>query len=218
MTECAWWTSIFSRVAVPRLMFGAEGVDSDRAALRHLVDEVIKPLRRGDPLENVALPARYIAAKKTSRRPVAGRRLPHFLFTSDLPFVSDFVADILSAHDTGAMRLVPAKFMEYGGTDEIDEAMHLLIPGNAKTCIIGYSDAALQSAGRGPKAGKIIFAKQTYSDDDIRLGKTATGGPEVWVDPGLLGGLFVSDAVKVRLDAAGTGGEFHWKRAPVVAE
>ncbi|MEE4118715.1 MAG: hypothetical protein V2I65_06850 [Paracoccaceae bacterium] len=182
--------------------------DAQRAALRHLVEEVIKPLGRGDPLAGVTVPTRYVATEAVERGELLGkdgRRLPDYLVASDLPFVSAAVADVLAQIDTGRGRVLPVEFFEHDGQTRIGARMGLLIPGNAKDTITEVSEAVrmTRSASRRNAPDAFFFARHSHGADAVALSDAAGRAPDLWVEARLIGALFFSDRARAALDDAG---------------
>lgn len=221
----AWWTTLKGRPTEDRLMFGAGPVmegdaDARRAALRHIVEDVIKPLDKGDPLDGVTIPTRYVATEAVDPDALTGsdgRRLPDFFRASDLTVVSEAVADVLAQLDMGRGRVLPVEFFEHDGITRIDARMGVLIPGNVKDTVTDVSDAVrmTRSASRRHLPGAFFFARYSHGADAVALSEEAADPPDIWVEPRFVSALFFSERARAALDAAGLANALDLRPVPI---
>lgn len=125
-------------------------------------------------------------------------RLPDFFYGFGFWAVSAPCADVLRQFDLGLGRLAPVNvFQKDRATPVGENPWYCWNFGNKKSCLLAEDSKNLE-----PFPGDRWIIRATLIDNDLALSAAARQSPDVWIDPKLVDGLFVSDRLGQALKKA----------------
>lgn len=139
-------------------------------------------------------------------------KLPDFFYGDGYWVVSEPCAEVLRQVNLGSGRLRSVKVFQKDRVTLIgDHDWFCLNFGNKKTCFVAEQSRSIKPfpQGRWIECGKIV-------DNDIAVSRQALDGPDIWIDPRLLDGLFLSDRLARALKKAKCASAFRLTKCRVI--
>jgi hypothetical protein len=138
--------------------------------------------------------------------------LPAFFYGNGYWIVSRKAADILSRFNLGDGGLYPVQMFQSDRTTPVDGEFLCLNLGAQKSAFLPEkSPRAFQRPGL-----EVWSLPSSEKDDVLHVRASAIDGPDVWRDPRVRSGFFVSEALGGALKKAGMAKAFRLYRCPVV--
>ncbi|WGI22869.1 hypothetical protein [Amylibacter sp. IMCC11727] len=223
MSEYVWWISALRDSIDPRDHFadwGPELTESEHVAkAARLVKEFWEPLDRGEiPKRDLLVTKKrwigrdyHLEEALAKAKTDEGRRLPA-AFSMQLANLGLAFFQNLNLPDA---QYWPIEFYDENET-LIAEPAALYVPGTVKDTVNFEASDFVKSMPYFPGKKGAVLNRLRHTEDRVTLDRSALSGAEVWVEPRLRGGVFVSANIRDRILAAGLGDDFRLIRAKVI--
>lgn len=113
------------------------------------------------------------------------------------------LAEVLTRFDLGCVGLIPYTIYEADAVTPYHGRFWLIGLGVQKTSFLPAESRRYDNLGRHPKTGNFVYRLDSrVCDGDIALSRAALNGPDLWVEAGFRGNLWMSGRlVEALLDA-----------------
>lgn len=173
--------------------------------------ETTKQNEKGIPLPADLFPKEIFVMYKGKRY----KKLPAIFNASGFWVVSSACADVLRQFDLGDGALYPTKLFQHDRTTPVEGEYFCLNFGNQKQAVVPEYSPKLKK----PYPSKDLWRLPTVLDNgDVAVTKTALEGPDLWVDPQIWGGLFLSNPLVQALKSAKLTRPFGLRKCRVIRE
>ena len=129
-------------------------------------------------------------------------RLPHLFKANGFWCVSARCAEVLSRFDLGAGGTQPIRAFQHDRTTPIDGQYAVLNFGARKNALVAEECARIERPYPKHELWELPIVPK---DNEIAVSPTALGGQDLWVDPRLRNGFFVSAPLADALRKTGVG-------------
>lgn len=170
--------------------------------------------RNGLPYDETAFEPR---AKWDKSRGGYSKTLPHVFKCNAFTVVSAKVHEVFVAHDMGMARFRPLQLYQTDGATLCSNPLYLLNFGAQKQAMSVADAPGLQPAFTQGDVRKLPFLEQRM-DDLVVLTRQALTGADLWTDPLLYRGFFVSDRLHDAMVKARIDKPFHFSRCVITAK
>jgi len=223
MTGTVWLSRVPSNGELgdrPGLRSKLPGVPWEAPYERHRVPleseaqiEVRHRYYRGEPL----LPEEFPEASAIYD-PRCFRRMKQMFFAgAACMVVRERLADVLSQFDLGPIGLIPYTIYEADEVTPHPGPFCLIGLGVQKATFLPEESRNFENYGQHHKTGKYVYGVNSdVGDDDIALTAAALDGPDLWVEAGFRGTLWMSDRLAQALLAADFGFDWMLSRCRIV--
>ena len=145
------------------------------------------------------------------------RRMKPMFFSGSYLAVRERLADVLSQFDLGPIGLIPYTIYEADEVTPRPGPFWLIGLGVQKATFLPEESRNFKSYGQHYKTGKYSYGVNLgVGDDDIALTAAALDGPDLWVEAGFRGTLWMSDRLAQALLAADFGFDWMLSRCRIV--
>lgn len=179
---------------------------TDLAAAASLAERARLP----DGVRADELPNKFFWGESDTKMPT---ELPDMIRSSYI-FVSESLANLLSAFDLGRGFLWDVEIYEYDESTPADVQLKGLHVGTFKSSLIGDQSPKLREIATTPP--KWMFPHSPLSDDDVTLNKTAEQGADLWRDEASPSLLYFSQKLGDAIREAGLAKELKLIRCALV--
>ena len=167
--------------------------------------------RTGLPYDETA----FEAVAKWDKSPGGyAKTLPHVFKCNGFTGVSAKAREVFVAHDMGKASFRPLQLYEADGVTPYSGQLYLLNFGAQKQAFRGEDSPLLQRAFTRGDVRKLPFLEQRV-DDQVVLDRKALTGADLWTDPLLYRGVFVSDRLHDAMVKARVDKPFHLSRCVI---
>ncbi len=138
------------------------------------------------------------------------------LFTAGVGLiVSAATAEVLRGADMGRGALYPIKLFQQDRTTPVEGEYFSLNIGETKAALVPEQSEALD---RNWPGHEVFSALEVDKNDQIAVRDVALAGADIWIDPAMSTGFFVSDRLATALKAAKVTRNFRLKRCRVLKD
>ena len=193
----AWLSAALKNTEYSRNFMHYEKAEPGRVVPLPSIIELNRRMKKGDAIAEGEIPRRqfYMNAWKFEET------LPPVILMSFLALRRD-VADIFRRFDLGRGRLHPVDLLEFDRVTLVSRDYEILTPGNAiETLDLPRSTSVMRRVWDD----KVTYNFVTPRGKDKPVYVLQPGfsaGPDVWVDPRVIGALFLSDRLQAALKDA----------------
>lgn len=130
-------------------------------------------------------------------------KLPDLFMAGSVWIVSRRLADVLGRFDLGNGRLEPVAAFDKDRQTPLPGEYSSWTFSNVKRAFLPDQSTNLRNFVRG-----VFTTRAVIADGDLACSQDALAGPDVWIDPGLYGSIFLSDRLVTALVEAGLSKQF----------
>ena len=185
------------------------GGENDDATVR--ATENVKQHQSGHTIDPDELPSTFYARYPDKKQ----GRLPHLFMANGFWCVSARCAEVLSRFDLGPGGTRPIQAFQHDRTTPIEGQYAVLNFGAHKTALVAEASPGVRQPE--PDVAKWRL-RLRLNDGQVAASPTALGGPDLWFDPTLRNGFFVSAALADALKKARVATPWGLKACRVVGD
>lgn len=211
LSEHVWITDAFIRDELAKPFVSKKYIVAEGQEIIGLMDQSAEKNIRGENLSAENFPKQLFAQREKTDEARTYKNLPD-LFSGGFWVVSERVAEIFQAMDTGGGGVFPTELFQEDGKTPVEGNYYCLNFGNKKTAFaLEHSPRA-----RSSPASRVMAPPFNMKDDDIAVFASALQGPDIWIDPTLRASFFLSDRLWQAIKSAGAGRAFNAERCRVI--
>jgi hypothetical protein len=163
----------------------------------------------GEPLEPALFPSTFFPGASLKG---TLKRMPHFFKGSGFWAVDKPVADVLRQFDMGKGALYPVKIFQKDRVTQFEGEYFCVNFGNVKRAFLPELSPNTMEF---PQERRILSFVPT--DNEVAVSNAALIGPDLWVDPKLFKGFFISGRLRTALKKAKLDGAFRLFNCRIIA-
>ena len=146
------------------------------------------------------------------------KKQPNLFMGNGFWIVSEACAEVLRNFDLGQTKLYPVELFQYDRKTPVEGSYHVIAFGEQKRT---YAPEHCERVRGGRYNKKDLTLPHTLpaavQDNEMALFENALEGPDLWIDPDLMNGLFLSQELGLAIKAAKMTRDWKPRKCRIVA-